>query len=496
MEPHVKLRVMLAVLGVKRAEEQKELWDAFSHLLTTATEDTDDWCFPTHIIPITNTHDPHRHAGHSPTCGWIIHSQLCERSDLAGVSSPFLALCTFPIRRRRVSVMALVIKGITPQGGSSEATHSAYAGCCAEIRKLLAALPPGALSDLPPLDSLYISGPNPNGEGGPQCRNPHFVDRAPFVPTEYGLGSVTAAAASGAANEPQHKEVKKAPTLTAGLARTGLAKASTPRSRDGMGGSWGGGGSTEGRERKVVVEEAEEDDEGGFHEVAGAGGGKRRRGKGGGEPKAKRGRKPAADAVPQPAQTHAGEEEEDDDGGNSGPAPFGEDSSTSHMANLPPAGYSDTSGGGGGGGGGGSPPAEAPVDPWSNFAPAPPAPAPAPPPVSTRASRLPNTMKGSSALTETEADFFFHRAPLFSTPDGARGAYFGLADGLSWTQVQAKPEGMSEWTGKLKSISGLLELVRTSKMSEGEITGLYVRVCSHALIQKAHSVSQDDVCSP
>jgi len=323
--------------------------------------------------------------------------------------------------------MALVIKGITPQGGSSETTHSAYAGCCAEIRKLLAALPPGSLSDLPPLDSLYISGPNPNGEGGPQCRNPHFVDRAPFVPTEYGLGSVTAVADSGAANEPQHKEVKKAPTLTAGLARTGLAKASTPRSRDGMGGAWGGawggGGSTEGRERKVVVEEAEEDDEGGFDEVAGAGGGKRRRSKGGGEPKAKRGRKPAADAAPQPAQTHAEEEEDNDDGGNSGPAPFGEDSSTSLAANLPPAGYSDTGGGGGVGGGGASPPAEAPVDPWSNFALAPPAPAPAPPPVSTR---LPSAKQNEEETpTETEAEYF-SRALFCSTPDGAKGILWML----------------------------------------------------------------------
>jgi len=76
MEPHVKLRLMLAVLGVKRAQEQKELWDAFSHLLTTATEDTDDWCFPTHIIP--NTHGSFRQAGHSLTCGWVIHSALCD----------------------------------------------------------------------------------------------------------------------------------------------------------------------------------------------------------------------------------------------------------------------------------------------------------------------------------------------------------------------------------------------------------------------------------
>ena len=54
---------------------------------------------------------------------------------------------------------------------------------------------------------------------------------------------------------------------------------------------------------------------------------------------------------------------------------------------------------------------------------------------------------------------------------------------------------MSEWTGKLKSISGLLELVRTSQMSEGEITGLYNRICSHAVIRKPKYVWQDDVYS-
>ena len=87
MEPHVKLRVMLAVLGVKRAQEQKELWDAVSHLLTTATGDTDDWCFPTHIIP--NTHMDHfgKRGTHSHAAGSF--TPPCAMPDLDGVSSPF-----------------------------------------------------------------------------------------------------------------------------------------------------------------------------------------------------------------------------------------------------------------------------------------------------------------------------------------------------------------------------------------------------------------------
>lgn len=43
MEPHVKLRAMLAVLGIKRADKQEELWAAFSSLVNAATQDTDEW---------------------------------------------------------------------------------------------------------------------------------------------------------------------------------------------------------------------------------------------------------------------------------------------------------------------------------------------------------------------------------------------------------------------------------------------------------------------
>lgn len=134
-------------------------------------------------------------------------------------------------------MIALIIKGITPDGGSSDTTHSVYAECCQEIRKQLAALPPDALSDLPPLDSLYLpstqededvrprppsryaqasrrphsTSPNrtlktqstPATQGGPQSRNPHFVDRAPFIATDYGLGSISQeAAATDATHDP------------------------------------------------------------------------------------------------------------------------------------------------------------------------------------------------------------------------------------------------------------------------------------------------------
>jgi len=296
IEPPVKLRVMLALVSSKRGTGKAANWDSIESLLNVAGQDQDEW----------------------------------------------------------VSVIANIVKTVTRNGSTPAIQHAQFKSMCTDVAEKLSKVPSAAMRDLPPLESLYISG---EGDGDDpsmgQREHAHFKERTPFKAEGFGLGtiSVEAAMADEEAQAPK-RQPDSGPTRI-------FSKAITPRDRDSTWGSSGPNLADYARqERKVVVEEADEEDLGDDVETNQPS--KRKRsalmpakrekhadGEGGRAKKAKGAAHAAA------AARHEADEDSEEEA-NSGPAPFSE-AGADAAYEAPPYSYGNPEDQGGyAGGAGGS----------------------------------------------------------------------------------------------------------------------------------------------